>query len=315
MTTPEELSLAHSLADPIKSVRDQALRGLGVFVRSSSEVSDLEMLKFWKGLYYCLWLSDKVPVQQELVASLARLVHECPSEERVCQFLKCFFQTMMREWACLDQYRVNKFYSLLRMVLRQTLHYLHQRRWPRLSVETIFRVLCEEVLSKTPNGPRLHYADIYLAELFEVTKGEVVTGNMLTLLSPWLLLLSADKSADSSFKDRIAEKVFVKFATDRAVECGGDGGGGVFLKCRSGAVQLAIFNAASADNTLELNRKRLYEIHKAFQKTTGEDFATEQEDDLNTASTEQELEGAAKKRKTEKEDSQQKRRKKHIVGQ
>jgi len=188
-------------------------------------------------------------------------------------------------------------------------------RWPKSSLVAILGIFREEILCKTPNGPRLHYADIYLAELFEVTRGEVVTGNMLALLSPWLMLLSTDKSADASFKDRIAEKIFIEFATERAAECVEDGIRGLFLKCRTGALQRAVFNAASADDTFETNRKRLYDMHKVFQKTTGEDFTIEQVEDRVTATTEQELEGAVKKRKTDIGESQQKRKKKHIVGQ
>ena len=41
------------LASSDKSTRDQALASLRAFLSSRSDISDLDLLKLWKGLFYC----------------------------------------------------------------------------------------------------------------------------------------------------------------------------------------------------------------------------------------------------------------------
>ena len=52
-------------------------------------------MKVWKGLFYCMWMSDKIPIQNELADALARLCHSCqPSVGLV--YCSAFFKTMVR---------------------------------------------------------------------------------------------------------------------------------------------------------------------------------------------------------------------------
>ena len=45
-----------------------------MFVTSGhSGATEEEYLKLWKALHYCIWYSDKVPVQQELIFNVSRL--------------------------------------------------------------------------------------------------------------------------------------------------------------------------------------------------------------------------------------------------
>ena len=269
----EEISLAKQLGAPEKHIRDKAVRGLVAFLAASGDVSDLDMLKFWKCLYYCLWLSDKAPIQHELAMSLANLLHACPSNAKAMQFLTAFFRTILREWAHLDQYRVNKFYALLRFVLRQTFHFLLLRKWAKDITEDVLSVMQAEVFNKTPNGPRLHYADIYLAELLEVTKGTLSTRNIVCLLEPMIDILVGN--TDNAFKDRVAEKVFGAYLDEFAAEAKTDKEAVVFAQVHTTAIQQRIFSAASDEDTREGNRKRLYDAHKLFQKATKIDFVVE----------------------------------------
>lgn len=39
-----------------KDIRDQALTSLRTFLSGRSEISDLDLLKLWKGLFYCMIL-------------------------------------------------------------------------------------------------------------------------------------------------------------------------------------------------------------------------------------------------------------------
>ena len=41
----------------------------------------MELLKLWRGLFYCMWMSDKPLVQEELARKLASLVQCFRSDE------------------------------------------------------------------------------------------------------------------------------------------------------------------------------------------------------------------------------------------
>lgn len=34
-----------------------------------------ELLRIWKGLYYCMWMSDKMIVQEDLADKLSEMMH------------------------------------------------------------------------------------------------------------------------------------------------------------------------------------------------------------------------------------------------
>nr|GMC96678.1 ribosomal RNA processing protein 1 homolog [Ipomoea batatas] len=59
-------ALIKYLASCSAPVRSKALRLLEGWLETQSEVSDDDMKKFWKGLFYCLWHSDKAPLKRIL---------------------------------------------------------------------------------------------------------------------------------------------------------------------------------------------------------------------------------------------------------
>merc|ERR1712137_15221 len=117
-----EVRFAQRLASNELKTRNQTLKKLETFLGSVDEsISDEELLKLWKGLFYCLWLSDKVPVQQELATKIGKLIHCFSNPVCAFQFLKCFFITLNIEWHGLDHHRLDKFYSLQRRVIEESL--------------------------------------------------------------------------------------------------------------------------------------------------------------------------------------------------
>ena len=63
--TVDQLTFAKALASPDKATRDKTINVLIKFFKKNNDVmTDIEMLKLWKALFYCYWLSDKVPIQQ-----------------------------------------------------------------------------------------------------------------------------------------------------------------------------------------------------------------------------------------------------------
>lgn len=161
-TGDSHVTFARALASPDKEIRDKTLKSLTKYASSLQEITDLEMLKLWKALYYCMWLSDKAPIQQELAGSISELFHSFKKKDIGMLYYRMFYRTMIREWSLLDQHRINKFYYLIRLMLREGLLSMQKSGWSEEGIDGLMDILEEEVLTKTPNGLRLHMTDIFL---------------------------------------------------------------------------------------------------------------------------------------------------------
>ena len=71
-----------ALASSDKEVRDKAVKALERYLSTARDISEAELRKIWKALFYCFWMSDKRPVQQELAVHIAMLVNEVPSKKQ-----------------------------------------------------------------------------------------------------------------------------------------------------------------------------------------------------------------------------------------
>lgn len=77
--------------------------------------SKVEMMRLWKGLHYCFWMSDKPLIQEELAESIGSMVTSfgC-NESAALLFASSFMRTMGREWVGIDRWRMDKFMMLVR---------------------------------------------------------------------------------------------------------------------------------------------------------------------------------------------------------
>ena len=67
---------ARALGSVDAQTRNQGLTALAAWLSRRESVSEPEMSKIWKGLFYCFWHSDKQPVQVILAVCYAALA--CP---------------------------------------------------------------------------------------------------------------------------------------------------------------------------------------------------------------------------------------------
>lgn len=285
----EDVKFAKSLVNPEKSIRDKTLFTFKKHISSLTSVEHLEMLKIWKALYYCMWLSDKQPIQAELAERLCEIMDDFSSQQLSLLYLRMFFRIMMREWAHLDQYRVNKFYSLIRLMFRKALKLANEASWSSDLAGAVLSIIDEEALTKKPNGIRFHLADIYLSELHLVTNGEISSKDILIVLQPLhaSLLRLGDHAA---FIDRVGKEVFTKYATHFAAENASSSENEdeegepttqtVFKNVNTKVLQKWLFDTASEENTPDHCRKKLYDLHKAFAARTGLSFVSETIDDM-----------------------------------
>jgi ribosomal RNA-processing protein 1 len=171
-----------------RPTRDKALESLKTFLSGRRELPALELLKLWKGLFYCLWMSDRPIPQQNLCTSLASLISILPSET-VIPFLRAFWQTMQREWTNIDVLRMEKFLLLVRRYVGASFEQLKKGGWQEDEVREMKELWGEVPLNvedlRIPNGIRFHVLDLWIDELEKV--GVLEEGNerlLESLLEP-----------------------------------------------------------------------------------------------------------------------------------
>ena len=164
-------SMAQTNNPPDRPTRDKALESLRTFLSGRRDLPPLELLKLWKGLFYCMWMSDRPRPQQALANSLADLVSVLPRASTI-PFLRAFWQTMQREWTNIDVLRMEKFLLLTRRYLCATFKLMKEGEWEEGLVEEHLELLkevpCNTEDMKVPNGMRYHVIDIYVDELERV---------------------------------------------------------------------------------------------------------------------------------------------------
>lgn len=57
---------ARALGSTDYMTREKGLQALTRWLQLKTDLSELDMMKIWKGLYFCFWHSDKTPVQVRL---------------------------------------------------------------------------------------------------------------------------------------------------------------------------------------------------------------------------------------------------------
>uniref|UniRef100_F6R0J3 Ribosomal RNA processing 1B n=1 Tax=Xenopus tropicalis TaxID=8364 RepID=F6R0J3_XENTR len=201
--------LAQRLAGNDKKTRDRALRKLRNYlrVRSASDsggFTEEEFIKIWKGLFYCMWMQDK-PLLQVLGGGAQRGFWERHWGEKNL-FLRTFWQTLSREWNGIDRLRLDKFYTLMRMVLRESVELLKKAEWEESSVQEFLALLNEEVLKGATLGVQLHLIDIYLEEVAKVGAAELTAEMNLKLIEPFCKIVA--KSKNYSFLQAVTSGIF-----------------------------------------------------------------------------------------------------------
>ncbi|XP_031588996.1 ribosomal RNA processing protein 1 homolog A [Oreochromis aureus] len=207
-----EVQLAQRLASNEKPVRTRAMKKLRKYVSLRSqkgEFSGEELLKLWKGLFYCLWMQDKPLLQEELSRKISTLIHSFTSTQQQLSYLRSFLQTMKREWTGIDRLRMDKFFQLVRFVFRQTFEVLRRRSWDSSAVSQFLELLTAQLLQSdaaAPSGLQLHVLDLYLTELAAVGAAELTADQNLTFIEPFCR--TAARTKDRTLLSGICSSVF-----------------------------------------------------------------------------------------------------------
>ncbi|XP_043278275.1 ribosomal RNA processing protein 1 homolog [Venturia canescens] len=192
----QEIKFARLLANNDKKVRDKMLKNLKKWLTVRSESSfaftEADFMRLWKGLFYCMWMSDKPLVQEELAESLSNIVHCFDSMETALLYTKCTLKTLAIEWFGIDRFRLDKFQMLVRRIIRQTFVMCRlkswDREWTKGSASIIENILLDP---KTCLGFSLHLTELYMEELAKIGGGSILPENVTDLLRPFAIHLAS----------------------------------------------------------------------------------------------------------------------------
>ncbi|XP_055638083.1 ribosomal RNA processing protein 1 homolog isoform X2 [Toxorhynchites rutilus septentrionalis] len=174
----KELKFVKTLAGNDVKLRRKVLKNLKTWLatrsRSTFAFSNSDFLRLWKGLFYCMWMSDKPLVQENLAEEIASLLKCFDGAEVSVQFFAAFLETMSAEWFGIDTWRIDKFMMLVRRCTRQMLQVLHEENWPEHIVESLMQQVECTVLnpSKCPFGLTKHFDDLFLEEIAKSELGQ-----------------------------------------------------------------------------------------------------------------------------------------------
>ena len=225
-------------------------------------------------------------------------VKHCRGAHLSALYARTFFRTLTREWSNMDKYRIDKFYTLSRLILREMYRYMKSRHW-NLGIIRLFNdALFEEILrsNKFGNGVRFHILDICLDELAKVNSEEstglpLTEATVLDALEPFFAL--AQRAEDKIIQQRVMNKVILRFLEEFSIvsdnyEVPEEGDENTEAKknlimdnVHVATVGQFIFELASDSETADRYRKGLYDMHKTFMKrikAVGRDVNIEHDD-------------------------------------
>ena len=277
------LGLVRKLGHTDKKPRDKAVDTLKLFLssRRAASTTEMDFMKLWKGLFYCMWMSDKTPVQQELAAMLASLVHRFADPALAALWLRAFYLTMRREWAGIDKYRLDKYYSLMRKVLHESFGYLREASWDDACVEAVvegvrLHFTGHEETKRQGIGVTMHYFETYMAELYKAVGAGITTSQFEALFVPVLKGYATTVNMDKRFLNVLETNVLDVLAEDYWFEdCRDEMLTGedeeaddekVFRSTQLAKIAPHVWAAASAPDTVQQRRKVLYAVHKRLKR-------------------------------------------------
>ena len=197
MSSSEDVGrkFGQSLAHHEKKVRDKAMGALRTWLSRGAAITELDMDKLMKGIFYCMWMSDKPKIQNKLASDIAKLIHVFDAEDeeqRNLMFFCALLAMMKREWGGIDRLRLDKFYNLLTQVLVETFKVMAAAEWDMDMVSDFTAAVTRLVIAdpSAPMGLRLHIAEMYLSSLHEAGGGTAVdTDTFVVLMEPFFWVL------------------------------------------------------------------------------------------------------------------------------
>ena len=281
----EMSSLIKQLANCNQTARNKALRLLlKTWLPSQQSLSEEDLKKLWKGLFYCVWHADNHLFQSQLIDRLSSLLLRLPLPLSL-RYLACFLLTIRREWPGIDALRLDKFYLLIRRFLHYSFVLLKTQKWDLGVCVKFVDLLLENTVYANDkfrgNGVNYHVVSVFLEEFrgFLPVRAEVVG----VMLKPFVSVMG--KSGDKVLCNKIKGCVFdvlVKMGA-KLLEVKKVGGAECEVDSSEdfvmfGTIALTMgfskefYEMGSSAECLQGNRKVLFGLYEGFSKLE-KDFA------------------------------------------
>ncbi|KAK9300159.1 hypothetical protein QLX08_007077 [Tetragonisca angustula] len=187
----QEIKFARLLSSNNKIIRDRVLKNLRKWLtvrsQSSFAFTEADFMRLWKGLFYCMWMSDKPLTQEELAEALSKIVHCFKTRDVVLLYTSCVLKTLGIEWFGIDQYRLDKFCMLVRKIIRQTFQKCKEMLWDIEWIKGISEILEKLLVNpKICYGFSMHITELYLEELAKISSGNISEDIVTELIKPFI---------------------------------------------------------------------------------------------------------------------------------
>lgn len=209
-----------------KKTREEGFQQFVEWICRSPPTILSEMVRSWKALYVCFWLTDKIDVQQDLAARIADLLTKNQDREFGLLFVRAFFITLVREWPTLDSHRTDKVYFLTKALLSRSFRLLQSGGW--VDCRGFSTILSELIFQPRefasphavcPDSIRYFIAEYFLPQLEAALPAE---GRQLStqvgeeLLRPFLFYLVPSAEAKVSVVKKMEEFIFAPIAAGKS---------------------------------------------------------------------------------------------------
>ncbi|XP_057839792.1 uncharacterized protein LOC131049743 isoform X1 [Cryptomeria japonica] len=202
-----KIKCAKKLGHENKQTRARAIALLKSWLAAQEIVKEEDMKKIWKGLFFCFCHAKNHRVQEDLIENFVSLLENLDLNLSQ-QYFTVFLMTLRQEWPGISDLQLDKFYHLLKQLLRHMFIVLNMSCWDPELVQSFMKNLIEQTFLTTEkclsHGVNFYIADIYLNELEEFLPLHVDT--FVLLMEPFYAVLV--KASDDSFLRRIKISVF-----------------------------------------------------------------------------------------------------------
>mmetsp|Transcript_31034 Transcript_31034/g.119107 ORF Transcript_31034/g.119107 Transcript_31034/m.119107 type:complete len:350 (-) Transcript_31034:3140-4189(-) len=243
-------------------VRDLALEALQVWLNKHDNLSDVEMQKLWKALFYYIWMADK---ETEIEKAIARVVGL--SDIAGMPFIRGLFKCMVREWHGIDRLRIDKYYLLINEALDKSLDIILSSGSKEQFAETLSEfvaILDEEVFSKSGKegkGLTLHLLEKWTDKVLKTLldrRPKATTEILAIVIDPLFDLLSSTDVSSPKKASQVLDSVLSSWIKS------GEGNAETEIRPPRAvllfAVRTKLFNMASDKDAPENSREMLYAL-------------------------------------------------------
>lgn len=259
-----EIYFAKRLANTDKKIRDKSLKRLQMWIsakmKSGKDMEEKDMVNLWRGLFYCMWFSDKPLIQEELTDTLADILQLFnPPCVQGIHFAKVFFDTLGKEWHSIDRLRMDKFFMLAKKYIIALFRYLSNANWPEEVTKALGKFLTDLFLEeKYPDSLKMYWAEYFLKELvgvIEVSNNLPTDQTLVYLLDPFFSCMAF--SSIQSVKRMIGVEVLSKLSTIQLTNEDGEGNT-VMKEMPLETFADRLYDLATNKSVKTKNRKRLF---------------------------------------------------------